>query len=349
MYTAIKQEILNALLDKYENSSLFLKGASSRRIMINVFSTSAFSDLMEDADRKAGFIASLEELKDEGLIDFSWARYEKGNLVEKFWLITKEQALIRSYDAAERPQKSSILERLYSMIEESLDNITDKASIRESKLIRERKTIGESVSIEEDISTPKGITTDEDISEGRISFCEDAYDPVSEEITDFLKEMQLYLREKKKIPVYFFRQTEDPDAEIKNRNLLRFFTFIARNKDEQMVRVISQRLYGDSKYFERVLKSKVCAALKYTVSKTDGSGEVSGLLPDDILSAYGIVRWPQIMEFCGNLRIVLDDGSICGFSKQKYGAYINTETYKLKYIINYILSSSSSSTASSFK
>lgn len=45
---------------------------------------------MEDPDEKHHFLGVLKELKDKGMIDYSWVKYETGNLVDKIWLIPKE-------------------------------------------------------------------------------------------------------------------------------------------------------------------------------------------------------------------------------------------------------------------
>ena len=70
---------------------------------------------------------------------------------------------------------------------------------------------------------------------------------------EFLKAEKKRVAEKKDFTRYFF------DDSVKNAGLLRFLLFLDANEEnmtEQMERVLSKRLFADSKYFERELRGK---------------------------------------------------------------------------------------------
>ena len=89
------------------------------------------------------------------------------------------------------------------------------------------------------------------------------------------------------------------------------------------MRLASIRLYADSKRFEKdIMKPVVSIAKKYdpVISETD----VEKLSEREILSHLGIIKMPEIFEFCGNLKIFLTNG-IVDFSPIKSGACISSD------------------------
>ena len=106
----MKKQILNELLDRYERSKAFREGESSKRVLVDVSSSSMFSSWMEQGDSKREFLESLEALRREGLINYSWERFEKGNLVDKVWLVTDEAASRKAIlQQAGFPDKGNLL------------------------------------------------------------------------------------------------------------------------------------------------------------------------------------------------------------------------------------------------
>ena len=73
--------ILDTLLDKYEQSTAFQTGVFSRRIMFTAANEKKLQEAMEQIDEKHLFLTVLQEMKAQGLIDFSWVKHEAGNLV----------------------------------------------------------------------------------------------------------------------------------------------------------------------------------------------------------------------------------------------------------------------------
>ena len=66
--------ILNTLLDKYEASEALYE-ASNRRIILKMKNLTGYN--IENYDRKQIIHDVIFELKKEGIIDFSWQKYEK--------------------------------------------------------------------------------------------------------------------------------------------------------------------------------------------------------------------------------------------------------------------------------
>lgn len=133
-------------------------------------------------------------------------------------------------------------------------------------------------------------------------------------LKQYLQKLNMDSLEKKRIPVGF-----DDDLTL-DEDILRFLLFINGNKQIQMERVISVSLYGDSKYFERVIRPKVLAILRRIhLQETEELAEDSELLEEQ-----GVARWPEIMEFSGDLNVTMDDGTLISYEKQPYGSYLNS-------------------------
>ena len=143
---------------------------------------------------------------------------------------------------------------------------------------------------------------------------------------EFLKAEKKRVAEKKDFTRYFFEDS------VKNAGLLRFLLFLdanEENKTEQMERVLSKRLFADSKYFERELRGKAISILQ-TIKKEyeeggaqNGSTSVSAEEGDRLLAEKGIVRYPEIFEFAGEVSVMFDDGHSADFSTLTYGACIS--------------------------
>lgn len=89
------------------------------------------------------------------------------------------------------------------------------------------------------------------------------------------------------------------------------------------MRLASVRLYADSKRFEKdIMKPVISIAKKYdpVISETD----IEKLSEREILSHLGIIKMPEIFEFCGNMMMCFTDGSV-DFSPIKNGACISSD------------------------
>ena len=108
----------------------------------------------------------------------------------------------------------------------------------------------------------------------------------------------LFKTEKQVIPRPFSGASLDDD-------ILKALSFMASNEDEIMERVMSLKLYGDSKHFEKNVRPSVLSILRRI--RTEERDE-------ELLSAYSVVRYPEEFMFSGNLSIEFDDERINDFS-----------------------------------
>ena len=265
-----EQELLNRLIDKYEKSKAFLTGVFTRKIALTAAQEDWIQRRMENMEEKRLFFAVLKDLKESGLIDYSWERFEQGNLVDKIWLVPDEAAVRACYKRLGRRPAREEAEAL-------------------AELIREYR---------------RQLATENSLAR-------------------FLADYEEELRAKGQIRQYF---THEPEL---NENILKCLIFMEQNQGEQMERLMSSSLYGDSKYFERHVKSKVLIILRALKRREQEEG-ISDSMPEDdeLLLEKGVVRWPEILEFTGRLRVALDDGNVIDYGPQIRGAYINSETVK---------------------
>lgn len=87
------------------------------------------------------------------------------------------------------------------------------------------------------------------------------------------------------------------------------------------MRAFSVNVYGDSKYFEREIKQYVIPVIKNNEPDLLDTEEISDR---EILAQAGIIMMPEIFEFCGNVKILFDNGTV-DFSYIKKGACISSE------------------------
>lgn len=278
MMNEAEKRILEELIDAYERSALFHTGKSKQRVYFNFSRNKALLSQITDPEIKTQFLEALKSLKDEGFLDFTWVRFEKGNLVNNVYLNSDPEVIQKIYQVLRRTPKQILLERFLQQL----------------------------------------LSAD----------CKDG------EIAAFLGETANYVEEKREFPPYFFRQ----EQEEKNERLIAFLSAIGDAQEEQMERVLSARLFGDSKYFEQELKGKVLQILKQIRKARPNENEYEEyvLNPDRLLQEKGVFRWPEILEFCGNVIVSIDaetekEGVYLreiDYSSQVYGAYINSKTIR---------------------
>ena len=89
--------------------------------------------------------------------------------------------------------------------------------------------------------------------------------------------------------------------------------------DENLERVFSVRCFGDSKRFERTVRSRIVSIVrKYYVDDPDEK-----MSDEEALRQIGIIKAPETVEFCGNITVKFDNGEI-DYSVLRYGATINS-------------------------
>lgn len=107
-----------------------------------------------------------------------------------------------------------------------------------------------------------------------------------------------------------------PGDKNAREELLRAIQFIDGKGDcELLERVFSLQCFGDSKKFERTVKSRLLSVLrKYLDSDEDAKDE-------DLLRQVGIVKYPEQFEFCGNAMLFFEHGMV-DFSCLHYGGSV---------------------------
>lgn len=87
-------------------------------------------------------------------------------------------------------------------------------------------------------------------------------------------------------------------------------------------RIFSKKCYNDSKFFERYIEKYILKIVRQYYLKDN---DVLILSDDDILREVGIEKYPEIIEFCGNLVCRIKEKAI-NFSDVTKGSYLNTNT-----------------------
>ena len=115
--------ILNRLLDKYERSSAYKAIASTnRRVLIYLCSDEFPEYNIEDTLTKELINSVVIDLQKEGLIEFEWMRFEKGNIISRIWL--NLNTLHEAYKQAERMPKRQQVENVLAMVRELKSRVT---------------------------------------------------------------------------------------------------------------------------------------------------------------------------------------------------------------------------------
>lgn len=107
-----------------------------------------------------------------------------------------------------------------------------------------------------------------------------------------------------------------PACEAERKDLIHCICFASKLEDTEMLeRVFSLQCFGDSKRFEKHVRSRMLGILRhYTEVDVDARDE-------DLLRQIGISKYPEQFEFCGALS--LDSGLITtDFSGLQFGAAI---------------------------
>jgi hypothetical protein len=107
-----------------------------------------------------------------------------------------------------------------------------------------------------------------------------------------------------------------PEDKTAREDLFRAIQFIDGMGDSDLLeRVFSIQCFGDSKKFERTVKSRLLSVLrKYLDSDEDAKDE-------DLLRQVGIVKYPEQFEFCGNATLSFECGAV-DFSCLCYGGSV---------------------------
>ncbi|MCL1809561.1 MAG: DUF2220 domain-containing protein [Clostridiales bacterium] len=76
------------------------------------------------------------------------------------------------------------------------------------------------------------------------------------------------------------------------------------NGAEYTERVFSLKTFGDTKQFERTVRSKILSILRKYLESDDDAAD------SDLLKQVGIVQFPEQFEFCGNISLAFEQGTV---------------------------------------
>jgi len=205
-------------------------------------------------------------------------------------------AVIREYAAKELVD--------YNWLKHEEGNIIEKVWLRLDSLQGAYSEIGR---------TPKGEIVDE-----ILGMVYQAQTEISSEwIRQYLNELQTGIEQKRSAQPHI-----PDDAEYAKTLLTALKTIDKIGREECLERVFSQKYLGDSKAFEKTVRKKVAAIIRKYLSDVSGA---ETLTDEEALCSVGIVKAPEMFDFCGNLIAKLNDRTV-DFSPFIYGAAINSKT-----------------------
>ena len=79
-----KDLILNKLLDKFEKSKSYLENVN-RRIILKLENVKEYN--IQNYEEKMLFHEIVKDLKNKGLVNFSWVKFEQENIMNEIWLV----------------------------------------------------------------------------------------------------------------------------------------------------------------------------------------------------------------------------------------------------------------------
>jgi hypothetical protein len=306
-----KKLILGRLLDKYEKSKSFTDETSNRRILLKMGDRDLPEYDVEKPLVRETFNSVVKELAGKELVGFEWLKYETGNIIDKVWLLAGN--VEEAYLEISRKPKRDVLDVLLQYA----DRLSGKIAQRNKRVMQGNEGV-----IQENAG---GTPENKDINAGK---CIRSFDD-AEEVdsgTEILGWMEHFLNDVR-------RNIENrstvsgllPDDEEQAFAVLRVFEeIIGLEGGEFLERAFSLRCFGDSKYFEKKVKSRVAGIIRRYFNKPEESVEMTD---DEILAQTGILQSPELIEFKGGLVGEINGRSI-DFSVFVYGASINSDTVR---------------------
>ncbi len=248
----IKEIILNKLLEKYEKSKSYTENVN-RRILLKMSQIKEYN--IEDYEKRQLWNSICVDLKNKGLINFDWEKFEENNILKSIWLI--KDNIEEVYKEANRlnPKEG------YKVILRQCENI---------------------------------------------NFSQEWLQHFLEDIKNYMLERQ---KESTLLPLEKSKDILVALSEID--------TMLAKNKNSvTLKRIFSIKCYNDSKYFERNIEKNIIRILKKYLNLAE-------LKDDEILAEIGITKYPEIIEFCGNINCIIN-GKVVQYLSFTEGSYINS-------------------------
>lgn len=104
------KDIVNSLLDSYENSGNFDGGVGRK-----VYLKKSFKRPFSDSANYEEFLTELIELREQEIVDFDWQI--KGHVADRIWLVTEN--IQSAYDMVCRENKHDALERVRTTVQKA--------------------------------------------------------------------------------------------------------------------------------------------------------------------------------------------------------------------------------------
>lgn len=240
--------ILNTLLDKYESSSLFRNGESSRRVMIRCADDKVIRNAFDRPLDTEIFNDSIRKLKAAHLIDYDFERGQSYEIVEHIYLDTDN--IGDAYAFVDRPPLEVLLEKFFEIVS--------------------------------------------------------SHSYKDEGIRNYLDVIINAMQARRRFTAPFSKDLKH------DKDIILALSSLGKGNEETLERVFSQKLYGYSKHFEKEVKGEVISILHQIDPDTP---------QESVLGYYGVVRYPEVIEFSGPLKTSLVD-----YSALVDGSYINSTT-----------------------
>ena len=110
-----KKLLLDRLLDRYEKSrSYSLQTISNRRILVKLLQGDFPEYNVEKTDVRETINSVIQECASRELVEYSWLKHEKGNIIEKVWL--RLDSLEKAYSDISRTPKGDIVGDILAMV-----------------------------------------------------------------------------------------------------------------------------------------------------------------------------------------------------------------------------------------
>ena len=275
-----KELILNKLLDKFEKSKSYLEN-TNRRIILKLDNLKEYN--IQNYEEKVLFHEVVKDLKNKGLVDFSWVKFEQENIMEQIWLIKENVEMAYAEIKRINPKQS------YIGIFENLNKAYFSQNWIQTFKIEMLQYMEKYE--KENTLLPKA-----------------KYKEIIRALQE-IDELQCSDEEQNKSEIK--EATEKCKAEQSKT--------IAQNT--MLKRIFSMKCYNNSKFFEKEVQSNLVRIIKkyYKNENLD----LTELNDDELLSEIGIVRYPEIIEFCGNMKCLIN-GKKLEFSDVCKGSYINS-------------------------
>lgn len=258
-----KKLLLDRLLDRYEKSRSYSQQTiSNRRIMVKLLQGDFPEYNVEKTDVRETINSVIQECASRELVEYSWLKHEKGNIIEKVWL--RLDSLEKAYSDISRTPKGDIVGDILAMVIKAQNEV---------KL---------------------------------------------DWINKYLRDLRARLELKRSARPFL------PDDVSYARSVFIVLKSIDKiGQEECLERVFSQKCFGDSKFFEKTVKKKVAGIIRKYLGHD--SPDMEYLTDDEVLCSVGIVKAPELFDFCGNLTVNVRNQTF-DFSPFIYGVTINSKT-----------------------